>query len=105
MFQSRWWVQAMGQVHFKQATDIYNSGGDVGEFTYKVVKGIIAFLLFIPLLICAIFGNGSLGFFWVLTGEWQANIAQIRSFELLFVSMMVSVFLHTCGSQKTAIWY
>jgi O-antigen/teichoic acid export membrane protein len=81
---------AMGQVHFKQATDIYNSGGDVGEFTYKVVKGILIFAFF-PLLICAIFGEWIFRFF--LGADWgiAGNIAQIRSFELLFVSMMVSV--------------
>lgn len=81
---------AMGQVHFKQATDIYNNGDDVGEFTFKVVKGIL-FVAFIPLLICAIFGEVIfrvfLGTDWGLAG----NIAQIRSFELLFVSMMTSV--------------
>lgn len=81
---------AMGQVHFKQATDIYNSGGDVGEFTYKVVKGILVFA-FIPLLICAVFGEFIFKFF--LGVEWGLSgiIVQIRSFELLFVSMMFSV--------------
>lgn len=81
---------AMGQVHFKQATDIYNNGGDVGEFTYKVVKGIL-FFAFVPLLICEVFGEwifiSFLGTEWGLAG----NIAQIRSFELLLVSMMYSV--------------
>lgn len=81
---------AMGQVHFKQATDIYNDGGDVGELTYKVVKGIL-FLAFVPLLICAVFGEWIFKFF--LGVEWglAGNIVQIRSFELLFVSMMFSV--------------
>lgn len=81
---------AMGQVHFKQATDIYNNGRDVGEFTYKVVKGIL-YIAFVPLLMCGVFGEWIFKFF--LGAQWglAGNIAQIRSFELLFVSMMYSV--------------
>lgn len=80
---------AMGQVHFKQATDLANSGHDVGEFTYKVVKAILIFAI-IPLLLFAVFGELIFKFF--LGTQWgmAGTIAQIRSYEFLFTSMMFS---------------
>lgn len=81
---------AMGHVHFKQATDLSNSGQDVGEFTYKVVKSILIFA-FIPLLLFAVFGE--LIFKVLLGAQWEmaGTIVQIRSFEFLFTSMFFSV--------------
>jgi len=81
---------AMGQVHFKQATDMANSGLDVGGFTYKVVKSILIFS-FVPLLLVAVFGKFIFKIF--LGAQWgmAGTIAQIRSYEFLFTCMFFSV--------------
>lgn len=81
---------ALGQVHFKQATDLYNNGQDVGEFTYRVVKTIL-YLAFIPLLICSIFGKYIFQIFLGVQWAMAGTIAQIRSYEFLFISMFFSV--------------
>ena len=80
---------ALGQVHFKQATDLANEGKDPGEITYKVIKFII-YLLFIPFLILGIFGtpitNIFLGSQWSLSGK----IMGIRSFEFVLTAVYYS---------------
>lgn len=81
---------AMGQVHFKQATDLANNGHDVGEFTYKVVKSILIFA-FIPLLLFAVFGQLMFKIFLGVQWGMAGTIAQIRSYEFLFTTMVFSV--------------
>ncbi|MDJ0304951.1 oligosaccharide flippase family protein [Dehalobacter sp.] len=81
---------AMGQVHFKQATDLVNNGQDIGAFSYKVIRSILL-VAFVPLLACAIFGESIFEIF--LGSQWTSAgiISQIRSYEFLFVSMYFSV--------------
>lgn len=80
---------ALGQVHFKQATDLVNTGKDPGELTYKVIKTIII-ICFVPFLIIGVFGDSIfkmfLGESWILSGE----LAKIRALEFLFTSMFFS---------------
>jgi len=81
---------AMGQVHFQRASELFNSGEDIGPLTYKVVRSIML-LVFFPLLLLAVFGRvfleRLLGPEWALAGL----IAQIRAMEFLFVSGMFSI--------------
>lgn len=97
---------AMGQIHFKQASDMVNSGQDIGEFTYKAIK-VVSIIAFIPLLICAIFGEFIFEIF--LGSQWgiAGTVAQIRSFEFLFTCMFFSVsyILVVLKKQKMALAY
>lgn len=81
---------ALGQVHFKQATDMVNNGKDAGELTYNTIK-IILFITFVPFLACAVFGQAIfetfLGVQWGLAGD----IARLRSYEFMLTSMFFSV--------------
>ena len=81
---------AMGQVHFQRASELSNSGEDIGLLTYRVVRSIML-LVFFPLLLLAAFGGvfleRLLGPEWALAG----TMAQIRAMEFLFVSGMFSI--------------
>lgn len=81
---------ALGQVHFKQATDIINQGKDVGELNYNTIKFIL-YLTFLPFLICTIFGTFIFKTFLGADWEMAGQIARIRSFEILFTAMFFSV--------------
>ncbi|WP_201319207.1 oligosaccharide flippase family protein [Paenibacillus sp. EPM92] len=82
-------ASALGQIHFKQATQIVNNGDDPGELTYKTIK-LITYISFIPFLILGVFGDSIfkifLGSDWVLSG----NLVKIRSLEFLLSSIFFS---------------
>jgi O-antigen/teichoic acid export membrane protein len=80
---------ALGQVHFKESTDLVNHGQDAGELTYKVIK-LIVLICFVPFLIIGIWGSEIFRFF--LGEQWKLSgtIVQIRSLEFMFTAIYFS---------------
>lgn len=99
-------ASALGQVHFKQTTDIVNAGGDAGEMTYKTIK-LIMLICFLPFLFIGIFGDIIFKLF--LGTEWNLSgqIAKIRSLEFVFTAFFFSTsyILIVIKKQKASLIY
>lgn len=81
---------AVGQVHFREATKLYNNGESPALLTFKVAKNIML-ASFIPLLLISIFGKQIFSLF--LGKEWieAGNIVEIRGLEFVFTCAFYSI--------------
>jgi len=99
-------ASALGQVHFKEATDIVNTGGDAGEITYRIIR-IILLVCFLPLLVLGVFGDKIFEIF--LGAEWNLSgqIVKIRSLEFMFTTFFFSTsyILVVIKKQKASLIY
>ncbi len=80
---------ALGQVHFKESTDLVNQGKDAGELTYKVIK-LIMTVCFIPFLIIGIWGSDIFRIFLGTEWELSGTLVKIRSLEFMFTAIYFS---------------